>query len=127
MNATTDDLSQPRMIDLPSRGGAMAALEFGPRDRPVDVIFSHANGFNGRTYHSILAPLGDTLRILAIDLRGHGATTIPPGSKDARGGRNSATTCWPWSRLSPTVQWCWPAIPWAGRRACWPRRPNPGG
>jgi pimeloyl-ACP methyl ester carboxylesterase len=77
MNATTDDLSQPRMIDLPSRGGAMAALEFGPRDRPVDVIFSHANGFNGRTYHSILAPLGDTLRILAIDLRGHGATTIP--------------------------------------------------
>ena len=77
MNATTDDLSQPRMIDLPSRDGAIAALEFGPRDRPVDVIFSHANGFNGRTYHSILAPLGDTLRILAIDLRGHGATTIP--------------------------------------------------
>lgn len=77
MNAAIDDLPQPRMIDLPSRGGAMAALEFGPRDRPIDVIFSHANGFNGRTYRSILAPVGLSLRILAIDLRGHGATTLP--------------------------------------------------
>jgi pimeloyl-ACP methyl ester carboxylesterase len=41
------------------------------------VIFSHANGFNGRTYRSILQPLAGSLRILAIDLRGHGATTIP--------------------------------------------------
>jgi len=77
MNATTDNLPRTRMIDLPSRGGAMAAIELGPRDRPVDVIFSHANGFNGRTYRSILSPLAATLRILAIDLRGHGATTLP--------------------------------------------------
>ena len=55
----------------------MAALEFGPSDRPVDVVFSHANGFNARTYRSILAPLADRFRVLAIDLRGHGATTIP--------------------------------------------------
>jgi len=65
------------MIDLPSRGGAMAALDLGPASRPVDVIFSHANGFNGRTYRSILGPLAAGLRILAIDLRGHGATTLP--------------------------------------------------
>jgi pimeloyl-ACP methyl ester carboxylesterase len=77
MNATSDTLPRTRMIDLPSRGGAMAALELGPRDRPVDVIFSHANGFNGRTYRSILSPLAATLRILALDLRGHGATTLP--------------------------------------------------
>ena len=77
MNATTDDLPRTRTIDLPSRGGAMAALELGPRDRPVDVIFSHANGFNGRTYRSILGPLATSLRLLAIDLRGHGATTLP--------------------------------------------------
>lgn len=54
----------------------MAVLDFGPPDRPVDVVFSHANGFNARTYRSILAPLSE-LRILAIDLRGHGATTLP--------------------------------------------------
>jgi pimeloyl-ACP methyl ester carboxylesterase len=77
MNATTDLLPRTRMIDLPSRGGAMAALDLGPANRPVDVIFSHANGFNGRTYRSILGPLAANLRILAIDLRGHGATTLP--------------------------------------------------
>jgi len=77
MNATSDQLPRMRMIDLPSRGGAMAALDLGPASRPVDVIFSHANGFNGRTYRSILGPLAAGLRILAIDLRGHGATTLP--------------------------------------------------
>ena len=66
-----------RMIDLPSRGGAMATLEWGPTNRPIDVIWSHANGFNGLTYRSILAPLGDTLRVMAVDLRGHGASRLP--------------------------------------------------
>ena len=55
----------------------MAALEFGPRERPIDIVFSHANGFNARTYRTILAPLAEDLRILALDLRGHGATTLP--------------------------------------------------
>lgn len=66
-----------RRIDLPARDGEMAALDFGPEDRPVDIVFSHANGFNGRTYRSILAPLAGELRILALDLRGHGASTLP--------------------------------------------------
>jgi pimeloyl-ACP methyl ester carboxylesterase len=66
-----------RMIPLPGRGGEMAALELGPRDRPVDIVFSHANGFNGRTYRTVLQPLASDLRILAIDLRGHGASTLP--------------------------------------------------
>ena len=77
MNATSDHLPRKRTIDLPSRGGAMAALDFGPAGRPIDVIFSHANGFNARTYRGILSPLAERLRILAIDLRGHGATTLP--------------------------------------------------
>lgn len=55
----------------------MAALEIGPCDRAVDVVFCHANGFNGNTYRSILQPLSTDLRILALDLRGHGATTLP--------------------------------------------------
>lgn len=76
MNATSDNLPRARTIDLPTRGGAVAALEFGPVGRPIDVIFSHANGFNARTYRSILAPLAQSLRILAIDLRGHGSTAL---------------------------------------------------
>ena len=62
---------------MPSRGGEVAALEFGPVDRPIDVVFSHANGFNARTYRTILAPLAGEMRILAIDLRGHGRTNLP--------------------------------------------------
>jgi pimeloyl-ACP methyl ester carboxylesterase len=77
MHARVDAEPQPRMIALPSRGGAMAALDLGPRDRPVDIVFSHANGFNGRTYRTILQPLAGPLRILALDLRGHGASTLP--------------------------------------------------
>jgi|SRR5579859_969880 len=68
---------QLRMIALPTRGGAMAALESGPQDRPVDIVFSHANGFNGRTYRSVLQPLATDLHILALDLRGHGASLLP--------------------------------------------------
>lgn len=66
-----------RRVALPSRGGEMAFLDFGPSDRPVDVVFSHANGFNARTYRSILAPLAGEMRIFAIDLRGHGASGLP--------------------------------------------------
>lgn len=66
-----------RRVALAARGGEMAVLDFGPPDRPVDIVFSHANGFNARTYRSILAPLADDLRILAVDMRGHGASSLP--------------------------------------------------
>ena len=66
-----------RSLTLPGRGpGAMAVLEFGPADRPVDIVFLHATGFNALTYRQILQPLGDTLRVVAVDQRGHGATTL---------------------------------------------------
>jgi pimeloyl-ACP methyl ester carboxylesterase len=66
-----------RSIALNGRGpGAMAALDLGPADRPIDIVFLHANGFNAMTYRSILAPLAGSLRILALDQRGHGATTL---------------------------------------------------
>jgi pimeloyl-ACP methyl ester carboxylesterase len=64
-------------VRLPARGGSLAVLDFGPATRAPDVVFCHANGFNALTYRSILAPLADELRVLALDLRGHGATTLP--------------------------------------------------
>lgn len=77
MDAKAADLPTLRFVPLPSRGGEMAVLDFGPAERPVDVVFSHANGFNGRTYRSILQPLAGEMRILALDLRGHGSTRLP--------------------------------------------------
>ena len=76
MNALVHNEPRARQVPLPSRGGTMAALEFGPTDRPVDIVFSHANGFNARTYRTILGPLATDLRILTLDLRGHGASTL---------------------------------------------------
>ncbi|MCR5875908.1 alpha/beta hydrolase [Phenylobacterium sp. J426] len=40
------------------------------------MVFSHANGFNARTYRTILAPLALRHRVLALDLRGHGRSTL---------------------------------------------------
>lgn len=77
MDTAVEYEPRTRTVELPARGGAMALIDFGPQDRPVDIVFSHANGFNARTYRSILGPLGARLRILAVDLRGHGATTLP--------------------------------------------------
>ena len=63
---------------LPHRGeGALAAFDYGPRDQPVDLIFLHANGFNALTYRRILGPLAAGFRVLAVDQRGHGTTTLP--------------------------------------------------
>lgn len=77
MDGHVSNEPRARRVDLPARGGEMAVLDFGPLDRPVDIVFSHANGFNGLTYRSILAPLAKDLRILAVDMRGHGASTLP--------------------------------------------------
>ncbi|HYG26713.1 MAG TPA: alpha/beta hydrolase [Caulobacteraceae bacterium] len=67
-----------RFIAIESRAGAgeMAALDFGPQDRPYDIVFLHANGFNALTYRSILGPLSAGLRILAVDQRGHGESRL---------------------------------------------------
>jgi pimeloyl-ACP methyl ester carboxylesterase len=77
MDARTDYQPRTLRVALRSRGGEAAALDFGPEDRPIDVVFSHANGFNARTYRTVLAPLAGELRILAMDLRGHGESTLP--------------------------------------------------
>jgi pimeloyl-ACP methyl ester carboxylesterase len=64
-------------IDGPRGGGVVAGIEIGPEARPLDVLFLHANGFNAFTYAPILAPLAPALRVLAVDLRGHGLTALP--------------------------------------------------
>ncbi|WP_395944316.1 alpha/beta fold hydrolase [Brevundimonas sp.] len=74
-------MSPPRRLSVPihNRWGAgrMAVMDFGDPKRPVDLIFSHANGFNAATYRSLLSPLSASLRIWAPDLRGHGGSDLP--------------------------------------------------
>lgn len=58
-------------------GGVMAGLEFGDPVKPLAALWLHATGFNAMTYQSLLAPLGLRARVAALDMRGHGRTTIP--------------------------------------------------
>jgi pimeloyl-ACP methyl ester carboxylesterase len=73
------DEYEPRAgrVRIATGDGEMAYLDFGPANRAPDLVFLHANGFNARAYRTILSPLADRLRMLAIDQRGHGATTLP--------------------------------------------------
>ncbi|GLK49116.1 alpha/beta hydrolase [Brevundimonas intermedia] len=74
-------MSAPRRLSIPIENhwgaGQMSVLDFGDPNRPVDLVFSHANGFNAATYRSLLSPLSASLRIWAPDLRGHGASGLP--------------------------------------------------
>lgn len=79
---------EPRKRTTPITGGEIAGLEFGPTDRPIDIVFVHANGFNAQTYRTLLSPLAASLRILAIDQRGHGATTLPADPEGRRSWRD---------------------------------------
>lgn len=58
-------------------GGEMTGIEFGDPIKPFAAIWIHATGFNAMTYQSLLAPLGLRARIGALDMRGHGRTTLP--------------------------------------------------
>lgn len=57
--------------------GDLAALEFGDPAKKLAALWLHATGFNAMTYQSILAPLGLRTKIHAVDLRGHGRSTLP--------------------------------------------------
>lgn len=63
---------------------SLHTLEFGDPARPTDVVWLHANGLNARTYCHTLAPLSDSLRILAVDQRGHGGTPQKRDISDKR-------------------------------------------
>lgn len=58
--------------------GQIHGIAFGDRARPPEIVFLHATGFNALTYRTLLAPLALRFSVLAIDLRGHGRTTLPP-------------------------------------------------
>ncbi len=55
----------------------MAAIALGPEGGAPDILFLHANGFNALTYRCVLAELDPRLRVLAVDLRGHGLSSLP--------------------------------------------------
>lgn len=64
-------------------GGEFYGIEFGDPVQNVSALFLHATGFNAMTYQSLLAPLGLRARLVALDMRGHGRSTLPAKSSIA--------------------------------------------
>lgn len=75
MTTVADPLPTRCAQTLPD--GTMSVLEWGASDRPVDLVFLHATGFNAETYGPLLAPLAGGHRIIAPDQRGHGLSSLP--------------------------------------------------
>jgi len=71
-------MTDVRRFTLALPDGEMAGLEFGDRNRPIDVVFLHATGFNASTYRRCLGEAAASgLRVVALDQRGHGLSTLP--------------------------------------------------
>lgn len=64
-------------LTIPMAEGAMAGLNFGRAEGPIDLVFLHATGFNALTYRHLLQALAPEYRVVALDLRGHGLTRLP--------------------------------------------------
>ena len=57
-------------------GGDVAGWRWRPDGRPP-LVFLHATGFCASTYRRALEPLAADFDVFALDLRGHGRTTLP--------------------------------------------------
>ena len=66
----------------PVADGEIAAVHFGRTSNPLKLVFLHANGFCAQSYTEVLAPLG--VHAVALDLRGHGRTTLPADPRALR-------------------------------------------
>lgn len=80
VNDATTSFSAPetfRRASFELKDGRVAGIAFGAEKPTPDILFLHATGFTARTYRAMLEPLGERYSVLALDLRGHGLTTLP--------------------------------------------------
>ncbi|MEM9704950.1 MAG: alpha/beta hydrolase [Pseudomonadota bacterium] len=74
--ATNTALDAPERFRVSLGDGDIAGWRWrNPGAAPL--LFCHANGFCASTYKQVLQPLARQFDIYAIDLRGHGRTTLP--------------------------------------------------
>lgn len=65
-------------IEIPASGGAFSCLAGGPPLGQAPLVhFAHATGMNAQTYQPLLEELATRYTVRAVDLRGHGLSTVP--------------------------------------------------
>jgi len=67
-----------RRIALPDSGVEIAVLDWGG-DGPL-ALLHHANGFCAGVWGPVAAGLADRYRVVAMDARGHGDSSVPEGA-----------------------------------------------
>jgi pimeloyl-ACP methyl ester carboxylesterase len=78
MNASASAVSEPvaERFALSFRDGEIAGWRFANPAAPR-LLFCHANGFCASAYNKMLAMVSARFDVFAIDLRGHGRTSLP--------------------------------------------------
>ncbi len=71
-------MTGPTPIAVPSTDGVVVVAHDHGGDGPP-VLFHHATGFHGRYWDPVISRLPSGHRYVAIDLRGHGDSTVPEG------------------------------------------------
>jgi pimeloyl-ACP methyl ester carboxylesterase len=66
----------PERFTAPLGDGALAGWRWKNAGKPP-LLFCHATGFCASAYKQMLAMLSDGFDIYALDMRGHGRTTLP--------------------------------------------------
>lgn len=70
-----------RSLAIPGAEGRLSLLEWdGPAGYPADgpaLVWLHATGFHALTYRRLLIDIAAQMPVVALDLRGHGSTTLP--------------------------------------------------
>ena len=62
---------QPTERYFSATGARLCYFEWGPSDAPP-VLLIHATGFHARCWDEVVRALPEDLRIVAVDMRGHG-------------------------------------------------------
>jgi pimeloyl-ACP methyl ester carboxylesterase len=71
-----------RRICLPANGVEIAVLDWGG-DGPI-ALLHHANGFGAAVWAPVAKCLRSRFRVVAVDARGHGDSSVPEGSDSYR-------------------------------------------
>ena len=64
-------------FQIPYKGNYFNAYGINQDLNTTPIYFSHANGFNGFMYKTLLNKISNNQKIISYDLRGHGKSTIP--------------------------------------------------
>jgi len=76
--------TEPVRLTIPIPQGDVAALAWPAPGRPR-LLAAHGNGFNAMSLKPMLTALAAKFDIIAVDLRGHGRTTLPADPRSHHG------------------------------------------